>query len=504
MIILSRKAASGRWRRSNGGPSIEAAWFGAKGDGATNDTVALKAALGAARRSGGQVRLGPGIFKLNQTLEISSRVSLVGAGRGITTLGLMPNSDCDVVATVDFKRRSKTSGLSEAPWGFAIKDLTIDGGYLDGNWNASEANVTNRVGSGLKIFGRSFEIDVEVNNVAEHALHCEGYGPRGASDVRSVIRLNGRVAGREGVIFRGPGDIAIEELVFGLCGILPRPRADKEAVPSTQFPGEQVDGLVIDGSKPFEGNVELGRVHIYACFGGTGFRTRGGCRIEARHVTSESNLGGVSLSSSTHGFISGLAVRNNGRHHPNRTGTPPAPLPGARIDCRNGFMISACGIFRSIVRESLEGWPGLLITGTGNSITVHHQNSTNPKTGTAYSGPAIVVEGDLNTVSGTIHDVVGDAAIIRGNLNTITLVVNGCTGAALRREARRDGDLSRGEGNNLEAVFSRCGTGFQSDGSARVERVALVTTDRMRQADAFKGSPASSAGQKWELTDTPP
>lgn len=64
--------------------------FGAKGDGATDDRAAIQAALDAAYAAGGGTVFVPeGTYRLAYGVRVRSRVHLVGAGRGLTTLKLV-------------------------------------------------------------------------------------------------------------------------------------------------------------------------------------------------------------------------------------------------------------------------------------------------------------------------------------------------------------------------------------------------------------------------------
>jgi hypothetical protein len=55
---------------------------GAKGDGTTNDSAAIQAAITESVTSGVPVYLSPGTYKINAALAISTPVTIIGAGRG--------------------------------------------------------------------------------------------------------------------------------------------------------------------------------------------------------------------------------------------------------------------------------------------------------------------------------------------------------------------------------------------------------------------------------------
>lgn len=73
-IIQATGVVTGRWKRVFSG-AVNVKWFGAKGDGATDDTVAIQSALFFARDSdyGANVFLPDGKYYISQTLVIESK-----------------------------------------------------------------------------------------------------------------------------------------------------------------------------------------------------------------------------------------------------------------------------------------------------------------------------------------------------------------------------------------------------------------------------------------------
>jgi len=59
--------------------------YGAKGDGSTDDVIALQAAIDAAELVNGTVYLPPGTYMISDTLVISSHITFRGAGHGYNT-----------------------------------------------------------------------------------------------------------------------------------------------------------------------------------------------------------------------------------------------------------------------------------------------------------------------------------------------------------------------------------------------------------------------------------
>lgn len=84
-VLAHAGGGSGRWKRLFRG-AVDVRWFGARGDGVTDDTPALNAAAAAARAQGhGRLLLGPGVFKINESVDCSNLV-IEGAGRHKTLI----------------------------------------------------------------------------------------------------------------------------------------------------------------------------------------------------------------------------------------------------------------------------------------------------------------------------------------------------------------------------------------------------------------------------------
>src|SRR5690606_5371476 len=131
-------------------------------------------------------------------------------------------------------------------------------------------------------------IDVLLNNVAGIGLHLQqpdSSRPSSVSDYLTTVSVVGRDFGKEGIIIDGPNDWHLKRAWIGRAGILPLPDAETQIAMSDVFSGDPVDGVVINGA-----NIEIGDVHVYANWSGTGFRTRGNVRLtKGGRIISESN-----------------------------------------------------------------------------------------------------------------------------------------------------------------------------------------------------------------------
>ncbi|KTB59412.1 mannuronan epimerase [Pseudomonas viridiflava ICMP 13104] len=116
--------------------------FGALGDGVTDDTAAIQAAIDAAAAAGGgEVVMGAGTYVVSGgeepsdgCLMLKSNVTLSGAGMGETIIKLADGSDTKVTGIV-------RSAYGEETHDFGMKNLTLDGnrdattGKVDGWFN---------------------------------------------------------------------------------------------------------------------------------------------------------------------------------------------------------------------------------------------------------------------------------------------------------------------------------------------------------------------------------
>lgn len=101
--------------------------FGAKGDGATDDSGAINSAISALASAGGGVLFFPaGTYVVKANILLKSKVSLAGIGRGATTI-------------------KAASGVTTAPLtattGNAIEDVVIRDLTVDGNASAFATNI---------------------------------------------------------------------------------------------------------------------------------------------------------------------------------------------------------------------------------------------------------------------------------------------------------------------------------------------------------------------------
>jgi hypothetical protein len=193
-------AAAASGMSSGDGAVIDARDHGATGDGATDDTAALQAALDAVGARGGIVFLPPGVY-VTRRLTLRSRVHLRGAGGDSTVLKLRAGANSAILESEGFDRLTGTrsdAGVSL----LSVRDLT-----LDGNKGQNPEG-----GYGLRIYGYGYELtEVIVHNCRNDGIVSE-WGPTAALPAPShqmearlaAVRTHGNDG--HGINFQGPHD----------------------------------------------------------------------------------------------------------------------------------------------------------------------------------------------------------------------------------------------------------------------------------------------------------
>ena len=168
--------------------------FGAVGDGVTDDTAAIQAAIDAVTTSGGVVSFPAGVYLISSTLRLKQKTHLIGDGGffqnqfvdndyriGGTTIKLAPSSNCDMILVRMGQSDTSTDKRSHC----SIRNL-----HLFGNRSASQApsaNDLNSTGDGVVIAGSRYVTleNVVISKCAEDGLSMESYTYPNVSSVPS-------------------------------------------------------------------------------------------------------------------------------------------------------------------------------------------------------------------------------------------------------------------------------------------------------------------------------
>ncbi len=99
--------------------------YGAVGNGSTNDTTAIAAAITAATSTGGEVYFPPGTYQVASTLTIPSKVRLVGAGKNVS---IIRKSASIANAMLDFTGTNNSTRCQRG----GMADIQINGAGSNG------------------------------------------------------------------------------------------------------------------------------------------------------------------------------------------------------------------------------------------------------------------------------------------------------------------------------------------------------------------------------------
>lgn len=280
------------------------------------------------------------------------------------------------------------------------------------------------------------------------------------------------------------------------------------------------DGVVFE-----DVNLEVGTIHVYGCFSGTGFRTRNGfrsggtagaCRLEANHIISESNQQQVHLDTGTYGMISVLSVRNLSLVHPNRTSVPSYVGPNrgldvVRIDCR-GFSVGSLQVFRNAASNGkrITGAPGLIVNGDNNVIALAYRNmnpvSGDPEfgSGVPLAGDAIHVFGYSNVIDAALDSVNGNGIKVTGGSNRITFTdQDGRGGYAVGRDAGATNGVRSNHISGSVWATQTSRVAFQSIQGTPVSEIISIAATLPSGGTLFSGTgPDHGRAQSWDLTAT--
>lgn len=173
---------------------INAKAWGAKGDGATDDSTALANAINAAKLVGGRVYCPQGTY-ITAKQTIYSNVQIVGDGVGATILKLKNGTNDDLIQGDQFA--TLTGGSAAGITEFALMDLTLDG---------NKANNTS--GYGLRVYGYHYTLErVVIRNCASDGLYSEWNGTAANDQMEAFIgRVKVHDNAGNGIVWNGPHD----------------------------------------------------------------------------------------------------------------------------------------------------------------------------------------------------------------------------------------------------------------------------------------------------------
>lgn len=359
--------------------------FGAIGDGVTDDSAAINAAINSVAASGGGViHMPTGVYSINSPVILKGYVILSGEGFGRTIIKGANSTSHDLVVTDGFATLVGTN-TTGGPRCFGLRDLTIDG------------NRWNRTGTGtcLLIYGYDYELtNIEIYDSRGIGFYSEWaisgnvpVTPNGKDTMEShVTGLRTFRCGTDGMVFNGPHDTIFRDILT--------------------FINAGRGAAFGEGATYTAGGVMVDQLHSY---GNGGWGVVASTLVLAGVIESESNTasGGVQVNAPG-GRIHGGSVMSWGN-----TGV--------------GVELNAPGSITAIIAHHNTG-NGLNLYSTSNQLRV--TSYFNGGDGVRYNG-----NGGNNTVSPVqTYNNTGKGVYISGNDNRVTglsAISNGTGGIQL-------------------------------------------------------------------------
>lgn len=145
------------------GETFNVKFYGATGDGSTDDTTAIQAAIDAANTAGGGTVFFPEGTYISTLLTMYSNVHLAGVGPTATTIKLKNSTNTALIQGYDFTALSAgdtTGGISD----FSIRDMTLDG---------NKAN-NGTTGYGIRVYGYRYVLrDLHIKDFFTNGIYSQ-------------------------------------------------------------------------------------------------------------------------------------------------------------------------------------------------------------------------------------------------------------------------------------------------------------------------------------------
>jgi hypothetical protein len=190
------------------GTFVNAKSFGALGDGATDDTEAIEAAISSFgeagevngdtgnNQEGGILYFPPGEYRVSKTLVVFPGLVIQGAGPGTSLIRRVAKAKFDLFQTAGFAELS-AGATNEGPFKFGFRDIWLDGGPEGVE------------GRGIAIYGRYYFIDnVQISSFPAAGLWSRWYagGDQMEAKVSNVKVINCGSPASPAIDWHGPHD----------------------------------------------------------------------------------------------------------------------------------------------------------------------------------------------------------------------------------------------------------------------------------------------------------
>jgi hypothetical protein len=242
--------------------------YGAKGDGTTDDTAAILAAIADIPSEGGVLYFPKGTYLISGTLVVSNGTKMVGEGVNASVIQLANGSNCDMVQSTGF---ATLTGNNK----WLTSDGVVHGIGFDGlRFNGNKANQSS--GRGVALYAKRITVGelliMDCHDVGWYSECGDKSGQTDWTDLpeSKINCLRVRNCGGDGIVWNGPHDARIDTL-------LPSSNGGRGAV------FERTVGMST-------GESDVGFIHSYGNTG-QGIYISASCRIRGNELIGESNGG---------------------------------------------------------------------------------------------------------------------------------------------------------------------------------------------------------------------
>ena len=454
--------------------------FGAKGDGVTDDTTSIQAAIDFTSSRGGDIVYFPaGTYIQNDSLVIRNGVRLVGAGDWITTIKKADGMNKDAIISENFDTLKDLDDQQASPLfprDMGIVGMTLQGQYLSGDVTMSGNSYINTDGGGIKIIGSRCTLSCTVLNQAGVGVFLQAKGRFNQSDKiqNSTIRLNINTCKYECLIFDGPADIFIDAVYAGNAGSTDVPGTGNAPIVSPTY--GQTNGGLCD-SVVFATGAEVGFLHAWGTYHGVGVRCLSG-RLNADFIISESNqCGHFVAEGESRGSITKILCHGGGGGgalRPDRQ-----KYPDIHIKTTDGLSFHIGGIYM-YCRSNVDNGQDKVVIDSSFTYVSDLRIS-----GIGCAGNGLVINGSY----------CGFDNIYINNLTGVSY--DGKESAAIVRNAASQTFMTR-----LNAMVLSVPVAFRSNGLCRTEDITIFCSLK-DGSTIFEGdSPQFGFNQQWNINGT--
>lgn len=456
--------------------------FGAKGDGATDDTTAIQAAIDTFNT----VFFPEGVY-MHSGITVNDKTVLKGAGRGLTELKLISGSNTDSLISTgayDFIDGTRTD-YQNAPADIIIEDLTINGNWADWTFPRSTTDqpVYNTGGNGIVIYSQRCTIDVGIINVPEmflyyHRADTEAIAQGLNRRARGRINIDCTYCGKQGGAIID-SDIFVENIqMTGVAVLMNGVNATSSSL-ITDADGD-VAGLILDGG-------EYGQIHVSGPHQGASGDDSPAVKV----------VGGTNriINLTTENSRSGLYLKSG----------------QTKVDCilrdlkdttTNSYLLKVDSDFNDISAKARRftsngtnadsDIKSVIINGDSNDLDLTWFNANNPETGSLFNGDAVSVSGDFNKIECNLNAPKGSGVILETGAyqNKIDII------------CQDGGDVLEklsSAANYIEITAAGCSNGIKATVNAPFEKITGFIGAAPSGTYYTGNPPTIGNGQSWSL-----